>query len=268
MNKSFLKWAGNKYRVLAHILPLIGSPEVFIEPFAGSLSVALNVTASKYIVNDFNEDLIFLYEALQDETFIDECEEFFVNKNNSDDYYLYRKVFNTIDDKKLKSIIFVYLNRHCFNGLTRYNKSNHFNVPFGKYVSPYFPRKELENVKKILSNRDVQLFHGDFADSRLYSNVTENTVIYFDPPYLPISETANFSDYASVGFSYHDQLRLRDKAIELSKIGAKVIISNHDVPIAREIYSEASKIHSFDVARTISSKGNSRKPVKELLAIY
>ena len=149
--------------------------------------------------------------------------------------------------------LFVYLNRHCFNGLTRYDKSGEFNVPFGKYKSPYFPRREMENFISVFTGQSVEFSAGDFANENLYQKVDSTTVVYFDPPYLPLSDTANFSDYATGGFNYDDQVRLRDLAVSLANGGARVIISNHDTPTARELYSSA-QITSIDVGRTISAK--------------
>jgi DNA adenine methylase len=269
MNKSFLKWAGNKYRVLSHLLPEIQFPEQFIEPFAGSLSVALNVTAQSYVLNDYNEDLIHLHQlVVSEQNFIDECELFFRNQNTEEQYYNRRTQFNESQDSKERAMLFVYLNRHCFNGLTRYNRSNQFNVPYGKYKSPYFPRKEMENFRNTFKNENVSFYSGDFANSELYSNVTNNTVVYFDPPYLPLTDTANFSDYASAGFSYENHETLRDLALELQSKGVKVIMSNHDTPLVRELYASASDIRSIDVGRFISAKGTSRNPVKEVIAVW
>lgn len=268
MNKSFFKWAGNKYRVLPHILPLIGTPKRYIEPFAGSLSVALNVVALEYFLNDFNDDLINVYErVMYDKDFIDDCERYFADNNNDVAFYHFRNEFNNSIDVRRRAMLFVYLNRHCFNGLTRYNKSGQFNVPFGKYKSPYFPRKEMENFISVFSGQSVEFSAGDFAADGLYQNVDSSTVVYFDPPYLPLTDTANFSDYATGGFDYDDQVRLRDLAVSLANRGARVIISNHDTPVARELYSSAS-ITSIDVGRFIAAKGTSRKKVKEVLAVW
>lgn len=269
MNKPFLKWAGSKYRVLPHLLPLIGTPKQYIEPFAGSMAVALNVAADSCVLNDFNSDLISLYRyVMNDEEFIDDCEKVFGGANNQETFYQYRDIFNTTPDVRHKAILFIYLNRHCFNGLTRYNKSGQFNVPFGKYKSPYFPRKEMENfIATFKQKQSVHITSYDFSVDALYLNVNSDTVVYFDPPYLPLTDTANFSDYATGGFNYDDQVRLRDLAVNLANRGARVIISNHDTPVARELYSSAS-ITSIDVGRFIAAKGTSRQKVKEVLAVW
>lgn len=270
MNKPFLKWAGGKYRVLPHILPLIGTPKQYIEPFAGSLSVALNVVALKYVLNDFNSDLINLYELIMnDKKFIDDCEQYFVSNNTEEIFYRSRNEFNDAQDVRNRAILFVYLNRHCFNGLTRYNKLGKFNVPYGKYKSPYFPRKEMENFISVFTEQSIEFSAGDFAADKLYQNVDSSTVVYFDPPYLPLTDTAYFTDYTTGGFDYDDQVRLRDLAVLLANRGARVIISNHDTPVARELYATAD-ITSIDVGRSIAavSKGTLREKVKEVLAVW
>ncbi len=268
MNKPFLKWAGNKYRVLHHLLPIIESPTQFIEPFAGSLSTTLNTQAESYVLNDYNQDLIQLYQFLLNDTdFIDDCYAVF-NRNTEEEFYNIRTEFNATTDARTKAILFVYLNRHCFNGLTRYNRKNQFNVPYGKYKAPYFPEKEMKNFIHTFKQKNVVFSSGDFAQPELYQNINEQTVVYFDPPYLPLTDTANFSDYASAGFTYDDQVRLKELILQLNEQGAKVIVSNHDTPVARELYSTASVIHSIDVGRYISAKGTSRKPVKEVIAVW
>jgi DNA adenine methylase len=108
----------------------------------------------------------------------------------------------------------------------------------------------------------------DFADASLYENVNEKTVVYCDPPYIPLNATSYFTDYSSDGFDDNDQIRLKNLAVELRDKGARVIISNHDVVRARELYSDATKIISIDVSRTISANKDSRGKVKELIAIY
>ena len=268
-DKPFMKWAGSKYRVLPHLLPLIGTPKQYIEPFAGSMVVALNVAADSMVLNDFNGDLISLYcHVMNDEEFIDDCEKLCSVGNNQETFYQLRDIFNTTPDVRHKAILFVYLNRHCFNGLTRYNKKGQFNVPFGKYSSPYFPRKEMENFKAVFNQKQsVRITSYDFAADELYQNVDSDTVVYLDPPYLPVNDTAYFTDYASCGFNYADQVRLRDLAVSLANRGARVIISNHDTPEARELYS-AAKITSISVSRTIAAKGASRKKASELIAVY
>lgn len=272
MNRPFLKWAGNKYKVLSHLLPLIGTPKRYCEPFAGSLAVSLNVSAEEYIINDINSDLIAIYQALLSETgseFVQGCKELFVPENNEKDAYLeLRDKFNKSTDANERAKLFIYLNRHCFNGLSRFNKKGAFNVPFGKYTAPKFPEDELNNFREYFLSKNIASFYSlSFEDPALYMTLEAGDVVYFDPPYVPASDTANFTSYATDGFCHIQQEALVEIAKFLSSKGVKVIISNHDVPITRELYKDAT-IHSIQVSRTISAKGSSRNKVAELIAVY
>ena len=271
MRKPFLKWAGNKFRVLPELLPLIGTPRRYIEPFSGSTAVALNVNAEEYVLNDINKDLINLYRYLtnpNDDSFLKYCDELFRPENNDKEEYLaFRQLFNDSTDTFERSRLFVYLNRHCFNGLTRYNSKGGFNVPFGKMKNPKCPVNEMMAFRMYYLQKNHRFVSTSFEDSALYENVESGDVVYFDPPYVPASETASFTDYAKEGFTYDQQVQLAELAESLSNRGAKVIISNHDVPTTRELYKNA-EIHSLEVTRSISAKGSSRKKAKELIAVY
>ena len=278
MNKPFLKWAGNKFRVLPHLIPHIGDPKRYIEPFGGSLSVALNISADEYILNDINKDLYCLYTNV-DKEFVDECRELFTDDNNTRERYLeLRKEFNSEQDCRKRAKLFLYLNKHAFNGLSRYNSKGEYNVPYGKEnkdsktgrivkTKAHFPEQELNYFRDVFSNRKVEFFNTSFSDEALYKNVSSGDVVYFDPPYIPVSDTANFTDYATEGFSYDQQVQLAELAESLTNRGAKVIVSNHDTPVSRELYKNA-QIYPIEVRRSISAKGSSRKKANELIAVY
>ena len=143
--KPFLKWAGNKYRIVNKIRGLLPPGRRLIEPFAGAAAVFLNTHYAYNIVNDLNVDLINLYLVLKAHgpAFIDECKSLFVPDNNSPDaYYALRQEFNETKDRVRKSALFLYLNRHGYNGLCRYNSEGSFNVPFGRYKKRIFPLKK------------------------------------------------------------------------------------------------------------------------------
>lgn len=272
MNKPFLKWAGGKFKLLPQLIPIIGYPTQFIEPFSGAASVSLNIVDCPVIViNDANTDLIQTYQHLISEgnDFIDYCESYFTDGNDEVVFYRNRELFNESVDKREKSALFVYLNKHSFNGLTRYNKQGKYNVPFGKYKSVTFPRTEMINFKDVMREKNQVYMHSlDFCEMKLYQNINENTVVYFDPPYIPLSETSSFTDYHTEGFTDVDQIRLVELAKHLRSQGAKVIISNHDVERARELYCDARKIIEVDVNRSVGASSESRGKVKELIAIY
>ena len=271
MRKPFLKWAGNKYRVLEHLLPLIGTPKTYVEPFAGSCATALNVDAQRYVMNDINADLINLYKYLtspNDDNFIPFCANFFRPENNTkEEYIALRKYFNDNTDTLERSRLFVYLNRHCFNGLTRYNSSGGFNVPFGKMKNPMLPSTAMMDFRMYFLMRQHIFANVHFDDDRLYTGLGSGDVVYLDPPYVPASDTANFASYDKEGFAYDEQVALVKRAESLANQGAKVIVSNHDTDVSRELYKNA-KIYSLQVSRSISAKGSSRKKANELIAVY
>ena len=265
-SRPFLKWAGSKYRVLNTILATLPKGKRLIEPFVGSGAVFLNATFEHNLLADTNQDLINLFLLIQKngEEFIDFAASYFIDKNNKEDiFYAYRNEFNSTESLETKSALFIYLNRHCFNGLYRCNSKGLFNVPFGRYKQPKFPYEELINFYK--SSKNASFKHQDFLITM--DLATEGDVVYCDPPYVPLSPTASFSDYTAAGFSQVQQEALALKALELKQKGIKVIISNHDTPFTREIY-KAAQITSFDVQRFIAAKASKRVKAPELVASF
>jgi DNA adenine methylase len=251
-NRAFLKWAGGKYSLIEDIQRHLPSGNKLIEPFVGAGSVFLNTDYKQYLLNDINPDLIGLYKILQHspEAYIEDASKLFIAANNDADiYYALREEFNQQTDNWSRAVLFLYLNRHGYNGLCRYNLSGKFNVPFGRYKKPYFPTQELE-------------FFAEKAKAR------KNNVIYCDPPYAPISKTASFTQYSGNGFTVNDQIQLASLAEStINKKGVTVVISNHDTPDTREYYKQAL-LTELQVSRTISQKGHTRKKVSELIALY
>jgi len=283
MNKTFLKWAGNKTKVLPHIIPHIGYPKRYCEPFGGSLAVALNTPAEQYILNDVNKDLVAIYRSLvnaNDDSFVQYCEELFVPENNTREAYLeLREHFNQATDTTERARLFIYLNKHCFNGLSRYNSKGEFNVPYGrefkdkntkekKIENAYFPKEEMMNFRMyFLSKQLVRFTSLSFEDSSLYEDLEAGDVVYFDPPYVPASDTANFTSYATDGFTSDQQVQLAQLSESLASKGVRVIVSNHDVPVTRELYKSAT-IYPIQVTRTVAAKVDSRKKANELIAVF
>ena len=145
--RPFLKWAGNKYHCLHHILSLLPKTNRLIEPFTGSGAIFVNTNYPNYLLAEANQDLIHLFHYLQQEgePFINYCQTLFCSENNSETkYYMLRENFNLSQDPRTRAVLFLYLNRHGYNGLCRYNQQNVYNVPFGRYKKPYFPRQEMQ----------------------------------------------------------------------------------------------------------------------------
>jgi DNA adenine methylase len=244
--KSFLKWAGGKFKLLEHIIPETEGYDKFVEPFSGSGVISLNVNCEYILLNDINKDLINTFMCLQNKRnqFINDCKQYFTEE------------FNTKDSMYEKSILFIYLNRHCYNGLCRYSKKSGFNVPFGKYKKPYFPEKEL----KLFMDKYIEFCSRDFRE--LFIN-DEKTVMYIDPPYAPIDQKTNFTGYTEGKFELKEQEELAEF---VKNTDCKCIVSNHDTEYVRELYKDCI-FKEIQVNRNINSKGDERKKVGELIIL-
>lgn len=272
MKRSFLKWAGGKFQLLPRILPLLPTNRRLIEPFAGSGVVWLNAGNRECLVADANPDLINVYTTLKEygEEFIRYSKSLFTYGNDPEgDYYRKRLRFNATRDPVEAAALFVYLNRHGFNGLTRYRRATQtdrgFNVPWGKYKAPYFP---IDEMRAFLAEAPrAQFLCADFALTMNRAR-SGNAVIYADPPYVPLSPTANFTAYRGGGFGLADQQRLVDVATRRADRGVAVIISNADVPLSRQLYTRAgATLQRFTARRSISCTGD-RSRAGEFLAIF
>lgn len=262
-NRAFLKWAGGKYTLTEQINARLPKAKRLIEPFVGAGSVFLNSDYEEYILNDINPDLIEMYKIIKrkPKQFILDAKVYFQDEYNQEDvYYQLREKFNQSKDAYLRSLLFLYMNRHGYNGLCRYNKKGGFNVPFGRYKKPYFPEAELlffaEKAKKAtFTCKPYQ---------KMFQYLRNSDVLYCDPPYVPLSKSASFTSYATQGFSLDDQAQLAKLSRECK---VAVLLSNHDTTLTQELYRGAD-CDSFFVSRTISSKSSTRKPVAELFAFF
>lgn len=267
----FLKWPGGKTRILKQLAPYIVPNSILVEPFVGAGSVFLHLAFRQYILNDINADLINLFNLIKakEDCFIKEARKLFRPKTNCAAYYYQcRAQFNRSSNPFERSILFLYLNKHGYNGLCRYNLKGAYNVPFGAYGSVSFPEVAIQQfAEKSQYAAFSNLPFDDFLESILHQHAPRKLTIYCDPPYVPLSATANFTGYAAQKFTLADQERLASLALELSQRSATVIISNHDTDFTRQLYKQA-KIIPIQVQRAISCKSHSRTKVNELLAIY
>ena len=263
--RPFLKWAGGKFRVLDEILPRLPTGRRLIEPFAGSAAVSLNAAFCEALVADFNADLVNLYRSIRADAarFIHEASALFSGHNNREAFETLRAEFNESEDPFRRSVIFVYLNRHGFNGLCRYNAKGRFNVPFGRYNKPGFPRVEIEAFSKATAH--INFVHQDFLSTM--SEAMPGDVIYCDPPYVALSVTSNFTSYSAGCFGFAEQKALAEKARQCAARGIPVVISNHDTAESRGLY-QGAEIHSFVVQRFISSKASTRGNAPELFSHF
>jgi DNA adenine methylase len=262
-----LKWAGGKYRLLARIRRHLPPAPRLIEPFVGSGAVFLNLDYPHYTIADCNRDLINFYSALKKAggAFVAECAALFKPENNHKTRYLkLREEFNATRDTRRKAALFLYLNKHGYNGLCRYNASGEFNVPFGRFRGPRFPEKRLRQMQSKLVR--ARILCADFEP--VMRTARPGDVIYCDPPYVPLSRTSNFTSYHTFGFGEDDQRRLARCTAEMRSRGVTVLVSNHETPMTRDIYRNADRVESIDVRRLISCNGSKRELARELLALY
>lgn len=266
--KPFLKWPGGKFRLLDKILSRLPAGRRLVEPFAGSGAVFLNAPHRAFLICDVNPDLIGLFSTLQRRgaPFIERCGTLFTPKHNTEkNYYKLRDAFNASTDTEERAALLLYLNRHAYNGLVRYNASGKFNVPFGRYVAPYFPKAELSAFLDKCAACDVVFAVRDFRET--FAELQPGDVVYGDPPYVPLSATSNFTAYAGNVFGSAEQEALALAAREAAAKGIPVLLSNHNTPTTQALYAGA-RMQTFPVRRTISCNGAQRGHAPELLAVF
>lgn len=268
-SRPFLKWAGGKYRLTDEINRLLPKrKQCLVEPFVGAGAVFLNSYFERYILADINPDLIHLFNIVKQdvEGYIQACKPVFFHPdaNTESYYYTKRQEFNQSTDVFQRAVLFLYLNRFGFNGLCRYNSKNEFNVPFGAYKTHYFPEEELRFFAA--KAQSAVFICADFQQT--FQMADEDCVIYCDPPYAPISQDSNFTNYSGNEFSIAHQRDLANLAKDTVKQrNVQVVISNHDTPFTREIY-QGAKIRRLKVQRSISQASHKRIKVRELIAIF
>jgi DNA adenine methylase len=273
----FVKWAGGKRKLaplLIETFPKEFNPEKnrYFEPFigGGALMFALgNPESPIYIpgknlyINDMNPELTNTYEVIRDNvsSLIKELE-VLSKKINEKTFYEIRE---TVPRAKVaRAARFIYLNKTCFNGLWRVNSRGEFNVPFGKAKNPsLFIEDNLRACSKRLKGSTIS----NMSFEEAVSKARKGDLVYFDPPYIPLSPSASFSAYAKEGFGLQEQKILAETIQALSKKGAYVLLSNSDTPLTREIFKKSITLRRILMARTISSSGSTRKPVFEVLGM-
>lgn len=269
--KTPLKWVGSKARLMPHLRDHLPEGKRLVEPFAGSCAVMMNTDYDEYLIGDINPDLVNLYKAMAYHTdaFLVELETLFSAGSLGEEedravfYYSVRDSFNLFKGSADAGSVtaaasFMYLNRHGFNGLCRYNRRGQFNVPFGKYKKNYFPIKEIRAFAEKAKRATFITAHY----SETLALVRTGDVVYCDPPYL--TESGNFTSYTESGFSPLDQGRLSRKLHKLAVKGVPVVASNADLPMVRYLYA------LFDVAevnapRSVGAAATSQKVAKELI---
>lgn len=266
--KPFLKWAGGKFSVIDDVLAYMPRGRRLIEPFAGGGSVFLNAGFDEVIANDACDDLILTYQVMQCEplALTDKAYAMFQEGNNPDYFDKLKARFNKreIMTQLERAAAFIYLNRHCYNGLMRYNRLGEFNVGFGKYRQPYFPRAELEAFAAVA--RRCTFAVADCNDTVALAG--EGDVIFCDPPYEPMPGKSGFTNYSGQSFRFDAQARLAQSLKAAHQRGASVVITNSGAPSISELYTSLGfKVMPLRARRSISCAGDTRETVTDIIGV-
>ncbi len=274
--KPFVKWVGGKrqlikqFRELGVLTPpgFDANKHTYYEPFVGGGAVFFELLPKKAVLSDFNTELVVTYNTIKNDV------ESLIKLLTSD-YYIYDKerfleIRALPKEKDLSDLEtaarFIYLNRTCFNGMYRVNKSGHFNVPFGRYSNPQIcDETNLRSVAAILKNVTIK----KQGYEKVLDKAKAGDFIYFDPPYHPVSKTASFTTYTNDAFLEQQQEELRDAFLTLHKRGCKVALSNSDTSFINGLFEPLKKdgitIHKVKAGRAINSSGGKRGKVFEVL---
>ena len=254
-SRPILKWAGGKSQLLGQLrLAMPSSYNRYIEPFVGGGALFFALRPDRAVIADSNPELINLYSLVRDapNRVADLLRKF---KNEKDAYYGVRSLRFEELEPDFAAARTIYLNRTCFNGLYRVNQKGHFNVPFGNYKKPTLYRQgELEAASEILKGTQVVL--ADYKET-LRSFAGAGDFIFLDPPYLPVSEYADFKRYTKEQFSDDDHVQLSEEVNRLSSMGCHVVLTNSNHPLVHKLYSRYH-ISIHQTRRHISSRAQSR----------
>ena len=263
-----VKWVGGKRQLLSEISPLLPKRITsYCEPFLGGGAVLFSIQPSKAIVKDLNSDLITVYEVIRDdvEELIDNLKK---HENSSEYFYTIRDMDRNKETYAAMSKVerasrLIYLNKTCFNGLFRVNSSGEFNSPFGHYKNPNIVNEPvLRAVNKYFSSSNITFCNEDFAVT--LGRISKGSFVYLDPPYDPVSDTANFTGYNRGGFDRNEQIRLKQCCDELTQRGVKFMLSNSATTFIKELYKDYD-ISIVQAKRAINSDASKRGAIEEVL---
>lgn len=270
--KPFVKWAGGK-RQLIPILNenLPKTMGAYYEPFLGGGALLFHILAQrkgqKCGISDLNSDLVLTYTTIRDKAndLIDSLKQHEKNyqKDAKSYYYSIRETNPRSAVEKTSRLLF--LNKTCFNGLYRVNSKGKFNVPLGKYTNPNIINEDnIRSVSQVLQSRKISIKCRDFES--VLGDAKKGDFVYFDPPYQPVSDTANFTSYTHKSFTIADLKRLANLCLDLGSKGCKVLLSNSDSQEVADMFTERPwKIKRIEANRAINSNSKKRTGHFELL---
>lgn len=262
-----VKWVGGKRQLLNEIKKYIPKYTKYYEPFVGGGAVLFHLQPQKAVINDINSELINLYQVIKDnvEELINDLAK---HENEADYFYDVRgwdrdkEKYSSLSNVEKASRI-IYLNKTCYNGLFRVNRAGEFNSPFGNYKNPNIVNGPVLRAVNIYFNKaNITFKCGDFEEA--VKGIRKGSFVYFNPPYYPVSNSANFTGYDKGGFDRDEQMRLKKLCDRLNKRGIKFLLSNSATDFILELY-EDYKIEIVKAKRVINSQGDKRGEVAEVL---
>ncbi|MFY9300064.1 MAG: DNA adenine methylase [Candidatus Nitrosotenuis sp.] len=269
--KPFVKWAGGKRQLIDVISENV--PQEFgcyLEPFLGGGAVLFHLLQKnpqmRCRVSDLNSDLVLAYVTIRDrvEELIQSLQNHAKNYHKNPDSYYYDVRQNEPKNQIEKVSRLLFLNRTCFNGLYRVNSRGKFNVPLGRYSNPNIVNEEnLLAVSHVLQSKRIQISCRDFA--AVLQDAKKGDFVYFDPPYQPVSRTANFTSYTNKDFGYKDLKKLVAVSEKLADRGCKVLHSNSNTKEVQSLFSKDWEIVEISANRAINSDSTKRTGQTELL---
>ncbi|MBA1433677.1 DNA adenine methylase [Bombilactobacillus bombi] len=267
--KPVTKWVGGKRQLVSKLIEHLPQDfNSYFEPFIGGGALLLALAPQKAIINDNNQELINVYRVIKDHPLSLLAELQKHQDNNSKEYYLYVRNWDRSEIWQQLTPIqraarLLYMLRVDFNGLYRVNKKGQFNVPYGKYKNPNIVnRDDILRVSNYFQQANIQILCGDFQ--KAVASAQKNDLVYFDPPYIPLTSTANFTSYTKDDFTLEDQKRLCQTFFDLARRDVKVMLSNSDTALTRSLYKNAN-IHIVQARRAINSNAQKRGKINEVI---
>jgi DNA adenine methylase len=263
-----VKWVGGKSKLLPELLARLPARHGrYFEPFAGGAALFFRLAPAAAVLADRNPDLIAVYRAVAgDVDAVIRRLELHRRLHDEKHYYGVRERWN---DRGVswspvdRAAAFIYLNKTCYNGLWRVNRAGEFNVPVGRYVDPPICAADgLRAAARVLATAELR--HGDYHEA--VADARAGDLVYFDPPYDPVTDTARFTSYTDGGFGPDDQRALAALARRLVARGCHVLLSNSDTPFVRSLYA-GLRIDRVSCPRAINCKAGSRGEVSEVIVI-
>ncbi len=259
--RPFLKWAGGKTQLLPQIFARFPTNfRRYHEPFIGGGAVFFSLQPYVGILSDINEDLVATYQAIKNnvEGVIRALQK---HRTDADYYYAVRAQHDAHLGTVRGAARTIFLNRTCFNGLYRVNRKGQFNVPYGRYANPTICNAEnLRNVSAALADADIR----QSSVFNIGRRVRRGDLVYFDPPYDPVSASSSFTSYARLAFGREEQARLAAFFRRLANRGVHVVLSNSDTPFIRDLY-RGFRIDRVYARRAINSRADRRGRVGEVI---